>query len=252
MARPRDKDRAAPYEAVAFAGFGTLIDRDRGLATALARATGGTDPQRLKTFADAFEPAEAARIAELEEFAGYEALLRSALRDAGEAAELALDEAALDRLVASIPQWPLYADACRALPRLAERFRLAVVTQLDVDAAERLLAPLGVELDVIVGADRVGCFRPEPDHLLALVHELELDEDQLLLAGADPDLDLHTAAGLGIPTAYLDRFGMHLPEEVEPAMTVADLDQLADRLLCGRSGPKGRPPGQRADGGDSG
>jgi FMN phosphatase YigB (HAD superfamily) len=252
MARRRAKSRPLPYEAVAFAGFGTLVDRDRGLATALARVSGATDPQRLKAFADAFEPAEAARIAELEEFAGYEGLLRLALRDAGSEAGIALDGPPLEQLVASIASWPLYEDARRALPRLSERFRLAVVTQLDTGVAERLLAPLGTKLDVIVGADRVGCFRPEPDHLMALVHELELDEDQLLLVGADPDLDLHTAAGLGIPTAYLDRFGMHLPEEVEPAMTVGDLDQLADRLVPGDAEARRHPPARRADDGDSG
>lgn len=252
MAERKKGARRTPYEVIAFAGFGALIDRDRGLATALARGTGEADPQRLKAFADAYEPAESDRIAQLEEFEGYEALLRAAARAAAETAGMPLGEQDLEPLIQSIPHWPLYADARRALPRLAERFDLAAVTQLDEATAREILAPLEVELKVVVGADRVGCFRPEPDHLLALVHELGVDEDQVLFVGADPDLDLHAAAGLGIPAAYLDRFGLHLPEEVEPVLTTTDLDGLADRLLSGRGGSGGGARGRRADGGRSG
>jgi 2-haloalkanoic acid dehalogenase type II len=231
MAKRAASRRRPPYEAVSFAGFGTLVDRDRGLARAVAQITGISDPARLKAFQDAFEPAEAAEIAELEEFHGYGGLLDAALRRAGAEAGLELDEEALSRMGASVADWPLYDDAARALPRLAERFRLGAATQLDGETARTLLQPLAVPFDVVVGADRVGCFKPEPDHLMALVHELELDEDQLLHVAADPDLDLFPAAGLGIPTVFLDRFGMELPEEVEPVWRIASLDELVERLL---------------------
>jgi FMN phosphatase YigB (HAD superfamily) len=166
------------------------------------------------------------------------------VRRAAADAELSLEEDAVRRIVGSLPHWPLYEDARRALPRLAQRFRLAVATQLDERPARELLQPLDVPFDVVVGADRVGCFKPEPDHLLALVHELELDEDQLLHVASDPDLDLHAAAGLGIPIAYVDRFGMPLPEEVEPVWHVGSLDELAERLLPAGSGG-GRRGGRR-------
>lgn len=223
--------RRCPYQAISFACFGTLVDRDRGLSTALARATGILDPSPLRDFVQSFDDAEARRIDELEEFAGYEPVMTAALADAAEACGIPLDAPAITSIVESMPLWPLYDDALRALSRLAGSVDLAVATQLDSRVAARVLVPAGVSFRHIVGSEHVGCFKPEPDHLMALVHELELDEEELLHVAAEPLVDLEPAIGLGAPVTYVDRFGYPVPEELEPVPRVANLDELADRLL---------------------
>ena len=98
----------------------------------------------------------------------------------------------------------------------------------------------GVTASRIVAAEDVGAFLPEQDHLLALLHELVIDEEELLHVSAQLEDDLETAQDLGIPAVYLNRRGEALPEELEVQLQVATLDELARRLGRSKGGSRRR------------
>ncbi len=215
---------------LAFDVYGTLVDWDRGLREALAREAriGGLPAIGLL---EARIAHERELEAELEEFRPYREILAESLVRAADATGLALEAAAAERIAASIAEWPLFPDVAEALPRLARRYRLAAVSNVDREDLERTLLRMPVPFAHAVPADHVGCYKPEPDHFLALMHEMVVDEHEVLAISAFPEYDLETATDLGIPAAYVDRRGRPLPEDVEVLHRVRDLAELADRLL---------------------
>ncbi|MDQ7008179.1 MAG: hypothetical protein Q9Q40_13210 [Acidobacteriota bacterium] len=213
---------------ISLAVLGTLVDDRSGLARGLeaqglapdaARALGGAALDRMGPL-----------IEELEAFVPWEVLLVRALRLAAGERGLQLDESTARAAVSRMADWPLFDDVVPALASLAPAYRLALVSNLD----QRRLEVLARRLDVgplhLVGADRVGCFLPEPDHLMALIHELEVDEDRVLQVSARPMEDLLPAEGLGVAHAWVHRSDERGPGEVEIQIEAADLAALARRL----------------------
>jgi 2-haloalkanoic acid dehalogenase type II len=217
---------------VSFDCYGTLVDWERGLAEALRAEWPGLDDAARGRFVEARGAEEWRILSEMEAFSPYRAVLAESVLAAAARLELPADADRAARVAASIGTWPPFSDAAGALRRLGGRFRLAIASNVDRGDLERTLVLLGSPDVHCVTAEHVGCYKPEPDHLMALLHELGLDEDELLHVSACPEFDLETAQDLGIPAAYVDRRDVPLPEEIEVAFAVSDLDELATRLLA--------------------
>lgn len=227
---------------VCFELGGTLLDAETGLVEALRRVLGGGDPQRLKLLAALRADEELERIEQLEEYLPYADLFASTLQAAAPRAGIVMTEAQAREVAGSLSEWPFFEDALAALERISTRFPIAFVTNMDRPAWERLARRIPLRIERAVTSSEVLCFLPEADHLLALLHELELDETELLHVSAHGELDLATAEDLGIPRAYLDRRGEPLPEEVSAQITVRTMTELADWALAAP------PPGRRRTG----
>ena len=230
-----------PIQVVSFDCYGTLVDRDRGLFEALALECDGTDPTLLQRLITAQAAAEWTLICQLESYILHRELLARSLVEAAATLAIALDERGAARVAASIGRWPLFADTLAALARMAKRYRLAIVSNVDREELDETLNCIGLPFARTITADKVQCYKPEPDHLLALLHELELDEDELLQVSAFPEYDLETAQDLGVPCAYLDRRDQTPPEELALRYRAPDLTTLADLLLRRPRQPR-RPP----------
>ncbi len=232
--------------AISFEVFGVLVDDAAAIADGLARHAGVRHPEQVARILDERADAEWELLDELPDFEPWQAVVAKSLVRAAARAGTLLAASAAERIAAEIPEWPLFPDAPDALARLAGTYRLALVTHADRAHVGRLAARLGVSFAHVVTAGDLEAYKPEPDLLLALLHELELDEDELLHVSASVDYDIVTAEDIGVPSAYLDRRGADLPEDVTATLRVADLGQLASRLLAGpQRGARPRSPRQR-------
>ncbi len=215
-----------------FDPFGTVIDGERGLAEAVRAATDTGDPQQLRLLAAARADAEWELIEQLEDYRPYRDVLAETLPGAAARAGITLSPEQARAIAGTLPEWPFYPDAAPALARIAARFALAFVTNLDRADWERIARRLPFPVARAVTSSDVLCYKPEADHLLALLHEMELDEEELLHVSASPQLDLATAEDLGIPGVFLDRSGEPLPEEITALATVSTMTELADWMLA--------------------
>ncbi|MBP7147859.1 MAG: HAD family hydrolase [Acidobacteria bacterium] len=228
---------ATPFRVISFDCFGTLVDARAGLRAALAGEIPGAG-SRIELLLGALADRMWEALEELEEFRPHRDLLAGCLVEAGRAAGLELPADAAARVAASCGSWPLYPDAPAALATLAGRWPIAVISNAGAEDLGRIVARLGVAVAKSISSDHVGSFKPEPDHFLALLHEMELDEEQLLHVSASPEFDLQTVEDLGIPRAYVDRDGRGLPEEITATLRFRDLGGLARRLVePARRGP---------------
>ncbi|MGH7151228.1 MAG: haloacid dehalogenase type II, partial [Planctomycetota bacterium] len=79
-------------------------------------------------------------------------------------------------------------------------------------------------------AEDVRSYQPARAHFDRALAELRLRPDEVLHVSYTAEHDLRPAQALGIPTAWVTRYGGPLPRDVRPRFTARDLPALADSL----------------------
>jgi len=130
--------------------------------------------------------------------------------EAAEAVGLPRDAAgALARRYAELRPWPEVRDVLAGLA--AAGLRLGVVTNCSEALGAIAARCVGIEFDVVVTAERVGFYKPDPrGYRLALAEFGVAPARCLFVAGSAYDL-VGTAA-VGLPTYWHDRIGMLAPD----------------------------------------
>jgi putative hydrolase of the HAD superfamily len=232
MRKESTQTRPGRYVAVSFDCYGTLVDWKAGLSLAVAAELPRANEESTRHLLEQRSETEWEILEGLTEFEPYREVLAKSLALAAQRIGLSLPAEACRRIAAGIGLWPPYPDAARALSRLdAGGFRVAVASNVDREDLAATLERLECPGAHCVSAEDVQSYKPEPDHLMALVHELGIDEHELLHVSAYPEYDLLAAQDLGIPCALVDRLDRPVPEDLELALRVRDLDELCDRLL---------------------
>ena len=196
------------FEALSFDCYGTLIDWETGIATVLSAwaSEGGldVDKERLLT---TYAPCES-RVQRDRPTALYPEVLAEAFRDTGVELGRAVDAAWAERFGASVPDWPAFPDSAEALARLAERYKLIIVSNVDRASFAGSNARLGVEFDAIITAEDVGAYKPRLDHFERLdqvVAELGVPRERLLHVAQSLFHDHGPAKQVGLPSAWINR-----------------------------------------------
>jgi 2-haloalkanoic acid dehalogenase type II len=113
--------------------------------------------------------------------------------------------------------WP---EAPAVLRDLARDHRLALVTNTSQDLAERAARKLGVEVDLLVSAERVGFYKPRPEPYRA---GMEAGQPALFVAGSPGDVP--GAGNTGLPVIWHNRVGAAATGG-EPLAVIETLDAL--------------------------
>jgi len=125
------------------------------------------------------------------------------------------------------------------LRRLAERYRLAVVSNFDytpnaLDILER--AGVAELFGTIVVSDEVGWRKPRRDIFDAALERLGVRAEDSLFVGDRADLDVLGAQRIGMGTAWINPDRELLPPGVAPpTYEIRDLGELASILSVGAS-----------------
>ena len=182
---------------VSFDCFGTLVDWDGGFRAILERA-GARRPQELVAAFHHFEP-----IVESESYRPYRDVTRIALERA--MAELGTERAVPATVIAD--GWatlPVFADTLPALAQLRDDgWRLAVLTNCDVDLFEQTAATLGAPIDRVITAQEVRSYKPAPGHFRRF-RETIGDAPWIHIASSWFH-DIVPARAAGIPRIWVDR-----------------------------------------------
>ncbi len=200
--------RLRDFDVLTFDCYGTLIDWESGIATALmplvARAGITADRDAvLGTFARE----EVAQQAETPDMA-YSDVLTAVHRRLARVWGVAADDAADRRFGASVPDWPAFPDTAGALAYLKRHFRLIILSNVDHASFAGSLPRLGVAFDAVYTAQDIGSYKPDPRNFRYLL-------DRLAEQGIAPSRVLHVAQSLfhdhapanavGLASAWIDR-----------------------------------------------
>ncbi len=219
-----------PYDALTFDCYGTLIDWETGITTAIqtAAAHDGIELEREAIVAEyhRVEPRVQA-----EEYQPYKAVLRdvAVALARGLGWDLVPDRAGF--LADSVADWAPFHDTNAALERLkAAGYQLGILSNVDDDLLEGTLRNLSVEFDFLITAEQVRSYKPAHAHFLR-AREL-LGGSRWLHVAQSLFHDIVPAGTLGIPAVWVNR-------KREPAVggvrLVAEVETLGGlvRLLTG-------------------
>ncbi len=217
----------AGVRALTFDCYGTLIDWDGGIAQALRELPSltGIDLRRLTRNREREELAILAG-----PFQIYGAILQESLRRAArqQGREVPLEEAAC--FARSMGEWPPFPDSAGALTRLARRFSLAILSNVETATLQRSVAKLGVSFAALVTAEEVGSYKPACTHFDEALRRLALSKGEVLHVAGSLAHDVRPARTLGWDVAWIDRRSEPRPPDVPPDRIFWDLTELAVSL----------------------
>jgi len=233
------------FGALSFDCYGTLIDWETGITSALRgwRERAGsrvTDEELLAAFAE-IETGE-----QRADPGRYPEILARVLRRLGERFGIAVTDEDAAAFGASGGDWPAFPDSPASLQRLAGRFRLIILSNVDRASFARSNARLGVTFDAIVTAEDVGSYKPDPrnfEALLGTAGRLGVERDRLLHVAQSLYHDHVPAKRLGLSTVWIDRrggTGGATPRPIEgvtPDARFATLAELADAVDAAYGAP---------------
>ncbi len=147
------------FEILTFDCYGTLINWEAGLLTALHRVLSAhgkkiDDAALLKLYGD-FE-----QLCEQGEFHPYREVLESVVRRFGAQLGFSPTDEEGRSLANSLASWKPWPDTVGALRRLKSRFRLAILSNVDDDLFAATLPQLGVGFDEVITAQQAQAYKP--------------------------------------------------------------------------------------------
>jgi 2-haloacid dehalogenase len=229
-AGPLDFDR---FDVLTFDCYGTLIDWEAGISTAIlamleAHGVQATAEDALTTYARHESELEAGP------YRAYRDVLGLAMGAVGLDYGVEPTTSEMAAFGGSVGEWPAFADSAEALRRLHERFRLGVITNCDDDLFAASLPRLDVTFDWVVTAQQARRYKPNPRGFELAFERIGLPTSRILHVAQSLFHDHVTAKRLGLATVWVNRregragSGATPPANATPDLVVPDMATLAD------------------------
>lgn len=216
------------FDFITFDCYGTLIDWEGGIASAFQSeaARDGLNLERTSIII-AYHVEEPA--VECGEFRSYREVLGEVAVRVAARLGWNLEACRAGFLAASLPEWQPFADTNTALERLARRFKLGILSNVDDDLIAETRRHFTVDFDLIITAQQVHSYKPSHAHFKTALARLE--GKRLLHAAQSYFHDVVPSSELGIPVAWVNRKN-ELADKGGPHPTyeVRNLSELADLL----------------------
>jgi 2-haloacid dehalogenase len=222
----------AQYRLISFDCYGTLIDWEAGIFSALRP----TLAAHGKTIADAdllrlYSELESA--AQQGEFHPYREVLQSVVRGFGKHLGFNPTDSQTRSLPESLSHWPPFADTIAALRKLKQRYQLAVISNVDDDLFAPTARRLQIPFDYVVTAQQAHAYKPSLQMFRLAQQRTGAAPGQWLHVAQSVYHDVIPARSLGIATVWVNRpssrpgSGAAKAATGQPNLEVPNLETLA-------------------------
>jgi 2-haloacid dehalogenase len=220
------------YEILTFDCYGTLIDWETGILSALhrifsAHAKNIDDAAILKLYGDFEQQAEHGS------YQPYRDVLASVVRQFGAELGFTPTPEEVRSLADSLARWKPWPDTVAALRQLKQRFRLAILSNIDDDLFAATSPQLGVDFDAIITAQQGQAYKPSLKLFELALNRIHAPAHRVLHVGQSIYHDVIPAQSLGLATVWVNRpsarpgVGAVKSAEAKPDLTVSSLAELA-------------------------
>ncbi len=232
------------YEVVSFDCYGTLVDWESGIVSALRpvlsdHGVDATDEEILGLHARTEHRLQAA--SRPGSYVKYRDVLREEVREAGRRWGFEPTPSEVASLADSLRHWKPFPDTVEALRALKGRYRLAIISNVDDGLFALTACHLEVEFDWIVTAEQARTYKPSLNNFRLALERIGVPPDRLLHAAESLFHDVAPAKRLGLSTVWVHRragkegFGATPPASAEPDLEVPDLKSLVAAAGLGPS-----------------
>ncbi len=222
------------FEWLTFDCYGTLVDWESGICDALSKVATRhgvhkSNPELLTLFST-IEP----RIQSAPGYLTYREVLRRVMVNIGTELRLQFSDEELFSLPESMSNWPVFPDAEQALNTLKNRYKLAVISNVDDDLFASSAKALNVDFDLVVTAQQVQRYKPDLRNFEFASALMAVENHNWLHVAESLYHDIGPANQLGIKSVWVNRpnrGGGTRHTNAVPDMTITDLTTLA-QMLC--------------------
>ncbi len=213
--------------AITFDCYGTLVDWEAGITDFLneiLREKGATAniPEVVRVREDIdFEMVQGP-------YKPYKEILRLSLKETFHRFQVAYKDRDGDRLVQSVPTWPIFKETNMTLERLARKHRLGIISNIDKDIIEKTKANLGVQFAITVTAEAAGSYKPALAPFQLALKKLASKATSILHVSSGFRYDIPPARRLRFKTAWVNRKSEQAPPNERADYEFRNLTELAD------------------------
>ena len=211
--------------------YGTLIDWEKGIADAFA-----AEAKR-----DGFSFDEGPFIARFLEIQAeiirgsyelYAEVLRRATVRAAHEIGWELEPSRAQFLPDSVERWLPFREANAAMDRLGKRYEVGIVSNIDDKLLGISRRHLRTELDLVVTAQQVRSYKPDPAHFKECARRIGGKKGWLHI-GSGYETDVAPVLKMNVPVIWVNRKGEKLDGRKPPTATVKNFREAAKRLGAG-------------------
>lgn len=212
--------------------YGTLIDWESGILSALQpilSAIGqNLDEENILQLFAKFE-------AEIQqgEYLTYREVLKRVLEKFSEHFNFVVATEEVYALADSIRYWLPFPDTVKSLKALKQKYKLAIISNVDDNLFAFSAQHLEVEFDWIITAEQVKSYKPSLNNFTVAMERINLPKEQILHVAGSIYHDIVPAKSLGISTVWVNRragkegTGASLSVVAQADLEVPDLQTLA-------------------------
>lgn len=196
------------FKALTFDCYGTLIDWETGIYSALQPLLhkGGVTLKREEVLA-AFGRHESAQEAATPQMI-YSELLAEVHRRLAREWNVSDDEEDAVAFGKTVPDWPAFPDTAASLQYLQRYYKLVILSNVDRESFAGSNRRLGVTFDAICTAQDIGSYKPDPRNFAYLINTvagLGVLQRHILHTAQSLFHDHVPAQAAGLTTAWIDR-----------------------------------------------
>ena len=221
------------FEILTFDCYGTLIDWETGLLSALHRILSAhgkkIDDATLLELYGNFE-----QLSEQGVFHPYREVLQSVVRQFGDELGFVPTAEEVRSLPDSLTLWRPWPDTVAALRRLKSRYRLAILSNVDDDLFAATRPQLEVEFDEVITALQAQAYKPSLKIFEFALARIQAPAHRILHVGQSIFHDVIPAQALGLATVWVNRpsaragVGAVKVAHAEPDLEVSSLSELSE------------------------
>src|SRR3954466_11627365 len=213
------------YAAISFDCYGTLIDWESGIVSGLQpvlqnHGVKAADAEILELHAQTEHKLQS--ISTKRNYIKYRHVLEKVVREAGRRWDFEPEPSELRYLADSLRYWKPFSDTVEALTALKEKYKLAIISNVDDGLFALTACHLEVEFDWIITAEQVGTYKPSKCNFEVAIERMGIEKWKLLHAAESLFHDIAPAKELGLSTVWLHRragkegFGATPPASAKP------------------------------------
>ena len=215
---------------MSFDVYGTLINVRASSYGAFERILAATEARNVsvKEFWECWEKRNIEQYRQ--PYKSYREICTRSLADTFTKFEIRGDPHLINHYFDSFSSFFLYDDVLPTLDRLASRYRLAIVSNIDDDLLA--MTPLKRTFDLTCSAERAKGYKPDGTLFRYLIDNAGVPKDAILHSGQSQFTDLVGGKPLGLTIAWINRRGIPLSDSVPRPdyvfRDIASLLQLVD------------------------
>lgn len=130
----------------------------------------------------------------------------------------------------SINTWPPFNETTEVLRKIKEKYKLAILSNIDEDLIKHSIKLIGVEFDGVITAEQVKSYKPSHGHWKRMMDVLKIPKENVLHVAASYVHDIVPAKELGFHAVWINRKNERPKAGIKPDYEFIDLRPLISLL----------------------